>query len=825
MRIVIDMQGAQTESRFRGIGRYSLSLAQAIARNAQGHEIWLALNAKMPESIAPIFKAFEGLIPKERIRIFNVPTLKGVESWRNRSAEIIRESFIQSLVPDVLLLTSMFEGHWANAVTSVGAYTHAHKTAVILYDLIPLIHADKYLTDADLRTYYDRKLEWMKSADLLLSISESSRQEGIEHLAVSADKVVNISTAIDAQFKPPMLSAQASQQLLTRLGIQRQMVLYAPGGFDQRKNFTHLMAAYSRLSREVRAEHQLVIVSKLSTQQRDELNRLSQSHGLHGDELVLTGYVADEELIGLYSLAKLFVFPSLHEGFGLPALEAMACGAPVIGSNTTSVPEVIGLPEALFDPESIDAIADTIHRGLTDAAFRQWLLDHGRMHSQKFSWDTSAQKALLAIVHMQQQSPQPETAPQLLDALAKLSERYKADENDVRAAARAMAYNEGTARRQCLLDISTLVHTDARSGIQRVVRSLTSELFKQSNDQLDIQPIYFDDGVYRYAHEFCEEKFAHITGKGDGVVDFFQDDIYLSLDLNMHLSDLMHPHHQVLRSRGLKVAYVVYDILLAKHPQWWTGNNAQLFKTWLHHIGEVATDLVCISQAVAQEVQDWYEVHPPARQDGGPTVHHFHLGADVDSSLPSMGLPSTAQQVISAIKQRQSFLMVSTIEPRKGYAQALAAFEILWAEGHEVNLVIVGKRGWLVDELIEKLTKHPQATDKLIWLEGISDEYLQLIYKNTDCLIAASEGEGFGLPLIEAAQHALPLIARDMPVFREVAQQHAHYFSGQSPADLASAIQAWRELQVYGQHPTTQGMKWLTWKESADQLVEIMELN
>ena len=83
MRIVIDMQGAQTESRFRGIGRYSLSLAQAIARNAQGHEIWLALNAKMPESIEPIFKAFEGLVPKERIRIFNVPTLKGVESWRN----------------------------------------------------------------------------------------------------------------------------------------------------------------------------------------------------------------------------------------------------------------------------------------------------------------------------------------------------------------------------------------------------------------------------------------------------------------------------------------------------------------------------------------------------------------------------------------------------------------------------------------------------------------------------------------------------------------------------------------------------------------------
>jgi glycosyltransferase involved in cell wall biosynthesis len=819
------MQGAQTESRFRGIGRYSLSLAQAIARNPQGHEIWLALNAKMPESIEPIFKAFEGLIPKERIRIFHVPTLNGVESWRNRSAEIIRESFIQSLVPDVLLLTSMFEGHWANAVTSVGAYTHAHKTAVILYDLIPLIHADKYLTDADLRIYYDRKLEWMKSAELLLAISESSRQEGIAHLAVGADKVVNISTAIDAQFKPPMLSAQATQQLLTKLGIHRQMVLYAPGGFDQRKNFANLTAAYSQLSRDVRAEHQLVIVSKLSAMQRDELNRLAQSHGLQADELILTGYVVDEDLIGLYSLAKLFVFPSLHEGFGLPALEAMACGAPVIGSNTTSVPEVIGLSEALFDPESIDSMTHTIDRGLTDAAFRQRLLDHGRMHVQKFSWDTSAQKALWGMEQMHQQRHQPEPTPDLLDALAKLSVHCKANENDIRAAARSMAFNEGTARRQCLLDISTLVHTDARSGIQRVVRSLISELFKQSNDHLDIQPIYFEDGVYRYAHEFCEKKFAHITGKGDGIVDFFQDDIYLSLDLNMHLSDLMHPHHQVLRSKGIKIAFVVYDILLAKNPQWWTGNNAQLFKTWLHHIGEVATNLVCISQAVAQEVEDWFKNHPPERQDGGPKVHHFHLGADVDSSVPSMGVPEIARQVISAMNQRQSFLMVSTIEPRKGYAQALAAFEILWTQGHDINLVIVGKRGWLVDELIDKLLRHPQARDKLIWLEGISDEYLQLIYQNANCLIAASEGEGFGLPLIEAAQHALPLIARDMPVFREVAKDHAHYFSGQSPSDLSNAIQEWRALHAHGKHPTTQGMKWLTWKESADQLVEIMELN
>lgn len=823
MRIIIDMQGAQTESRFRGIGRYSLSLAQAIARNAGEHEVWLVMNAKMPESIGSIFNAFDGLVPKERIRIFDVPKLKGVQSWRNFSAEVIRESFIQSLAPDVLLLTSMFEGHWANAVTSVDACDHGYKTAVILYDLIPLIHAEKYLTDDDLRTYYERKLMWMKKASLLLAISESSKQEGIQHLAVDAEKIVNISTAIDTQFKPPLLSLQASQQLLSKLGIQRRMVLYAPGGFDQRKNFANLMAAYSQLPQDVRVNHQLVIVSKLNTTQRDELTRLAQTNGLKSDELVLTGYVSDEDLIGLYALAYLFVFPSLHEGFGLPALEAMACGAPVIGSNTTSLPEVIGLSEALFDPDSIDGMTKTIHRGLTDVDFRQSLLDHGHVHVKKFNWDFSAQQALFAMVQLHQKTPSTNSVPKVLDALATLSVMHPINDEDLREAARSLAYNQGQKRRQCLLDISTLVLTDARSGIQRVVRSLTSELFKQSDIDLDIQPIYFDGSVYRYANEFCEKKFSFNTGTGDNIVDFFQDDIYLSLDLNMHLSGAMHPHHQALRAKGLRVAFMVYDILLAKHPQWWTAKNAQLFNTWLEHIGEVATDLVCISESVSHELKDWFKRHPQERQDTGAAVHYFHLGADVDSSLPSMGVPENAQQVFTVMNQRQSFLMVSTIEPRKGYAQTLAAFEMLWSEGHDINLVIVGKRGWLVDELIGKLTEHPQAHHRLIWLEGISDEYLQLIYKSADCLIAASEGEGFGLPLIEAAQHKLPLIVRDLPVFYEVAKEHAFYFSGLSPSDLANAVQAWRALQAQGKHPTTTGMKWLTWEESANKLIKIIK--
>ncbi|PUE50657.1 glycosyl transferase family 1 [Limnohabitans sp. 2KL-1] len=826
MRIVIDMQGAQTESRFRGIGRYSLSLAQAIVRHAGQHEVYLALNGQLTDSIDGIRAAFNSILKSDHIRVFDIPLLQNVESWSNLSAEIIREDFLASLKPDVVILTSVFEGHWAHAVTSIGLHAKSFKTAAVLYDLIPLIHADQYLLDADLKVYYNRKLKWIKQADLLLAISDSSRKEGIDHLQLDPEKVVNISTAIGPEFKPPSLNAEKIQAILAKFKIHRKMVLYAPGGFDPRKNFDRLISAYSQLAENLRAEHQLVIVSKLSPSQRAELNAMAKLHGLRDDELVLTGYVDDEELIALYALTQLFVFPSLHEGFGLPALEAMACGAPVVGSGTTSLPEVIGLSEALFDPESTASMAQTMARALTDEVFLQRLRSHGASHVHQFSWDQSAKTAIQALERLHLEAPPVHSCKtDLLKALAQTAIDTKPSPAALKEVARAIAFNQGGPRRQLLLDISTLVQSDAKSGIQRVVRSLVSELFKQDMGHMVVQPIYFEHGAYRYANAFCEERFSQTTGVGDATVDFFQDDVYLSLDLNMHLSKQTHHLHQNLRHRGLRVAYVVYDILLAQQPQWWTPENGTLFLTWLRNIGEVATDLVCISQAVAEDTAQWFLNHPLRRRDGGPALCHFHLGADVGSSLPSQGVPKSAGDTLSALKDRISFLMVGTVEPRKGYAQTLAAFELLWDKGLDINLVIVGKRGWLVDTLVDKLSKHPEKHHRLHWLEGISDEYLEKLYEACDGLIAASEGEGFGLPLIEAAQHGLDLIARDLPVFREVASDSAYYFRGLAPEHLADAVLAWLALYEQKRQPSTENMRWLTWRESAEQLIKNMKLN
>ena len=148
----------------------------------------------------------------------------------------------------------------------------------------------------------------------------------------------------------------------------------------------------------------------------------------------------------------------------------------------------------------------------------------------------------------------------------------------------------------------------------------------------------------------------------------------------------------------------------------------------------------------------------------------------------------------------------------------LAAFNELWKKGFEINLIIVGKKGWMAEDLISEISQHPELDQRFFWVESASDEFLELIYVNSSCLIAPSYGEGFGLPLIEAAQHHLPIIARNLPVFNEVAKDNAFYFDGFNAADLAQAIDDWLDLYEKKQHPTSSNLQWQNWHGSAQQL-------
>ncbi|WP_313706120.1 glycosyltransferase [Massilia sp.] len=376
--------------------------------------------------------------------------------------------------------------------------------------------------------------------------------------------------------------------------------------------------------------------------------------------------------------------------------------------------------------------------------------------------------------------------------------------------------------RQMLVDISALVQSDYKTGIQRVVRSVLHALLEAPPPGWRIEPVYTSGAgtPYRYARRFTAGMLGITDWQlDDAPIDALPGDIFLGLDLATHWTRLNEGRLRQFRERGVQVYFVVYDILPILRPDVFLPNAEHDFKAWLPMLARVSDGLLCISRAVADEVAGYLGTLPPL--DRRPLkLGYFHLGADIQASAPTTGLPPGADEILARLAQRPSFLIVGTLEPRKGHLQVLGAFEQLWAEGLDVNLVIVGKRGWMVETLAARLEASPQRGERLFWFENASDEMLLKLYAASDALLAASEGEGFGLPLIEAAQHGVPIIARALPVFREVAGEFAYYFDGPAPADLAAAIRAWLALQAEGRAPASKGMPWLNWAEATGQLLD-----
>lgn len=398
MRIVIDLQACQsTGSRDRGIGRYSLALAKAMAAIAEEHELFLLLNGLFDDTIATILRQFEGLIPSHRILVWHTPgpVAEGTSEnrWRNRAAELVREQMIASIRPDVVHVTSLFEGSGDDAVVSIAANGQAWLTVVTLYDLIPLVYQEKYLSATVQQQWYFRKLHSLKQADCLLAISESTRQEAIEYLRLPPERIVNMSSAVDAHFSPGEVDAVQWENLQSRFNIVKEFVMYT-GGIDWRKNIDGLIVAFAALPVALRSQYQLLIVCHVNEAVKAQLSAVASQYGLLPGDVVFTGFVSDEELLALYRTCTLFVFPSLHEGFGLPALEAMACGAPVIAANSSSLPEVIGDADALFDARNSGAMTQKMVQALTEPHFRQRLSENAKRQTTLFSWESCAQRAL-----------------------------------------------------------------------------------------------------------------------------------------------------------------------------------------------------------------------------------------------------------------------------------------------------------------------------------------------------------------------------------------------------------------------------------------------
>jgi glycosyltransferase involved in cell wall biosynthesis len=309
------------------------------------------------------------------------------------------------------------------------------------------------------------------------------------------------------------------------------------------------------------------------------------------------------------------------------------------------------------------------------------------------------------------------------------------------------------------------------------------------------------------------------NGLTDDPVEAGRGDIFLGMDWCADVVPSLIPWFEMQKRRGMRVIFAIYDMLPIMQPQMFPPELEPMVRRWLDVLSMIADGLVCISRTVSDEVLAC--LNGTRRELSLPLhVGFFHLGADLRASLPTGGLPESSTTILTGIRTRPSFLMVGTVEPRKGHRQALAAMEQLWPDNVDANLVMIGKKGWMIDDLAERIERHPEHNNRLFWLQGVSDEMLDHVYRSARVLLAASQGEGFGLPLIEAAQYGLPIIARDIPVFREVAGEHAFYFNGEDAQTLADALRAW--LSLGHAAPISTKIPWLTWHQSSRQLLEVV---
>ncbi len=1230
---------------------------RAIAENSRGHEIVIALNGQLPESIESIRSSLYGIVSQGNIRVFSA--LDGASQldsnpFRMNAAELLREQFIAGLDPDALLITSLFEGWGSNAVSSIGMLPAPCLTAVILHDLIPLAMDDRYLREPAMRSWYYRKSESLKRADLVLSVSRHSKDDASRLLGIEADRIAVIGAAVSHMFQHRDIADDELESIKRRCGISKDFIMAGGNIYESHKNIEQLVYAYGKLPKELKDSYQLVLFGKGFGEGVDKITTWMNSARLSIDNIATCGHVTDDELVALYNAASLVVVPSLYEGFGFPVLEAMSCGTPVICSDATSLPEVAGCDKMLFDPYDTSSIASKMRQVLEDSEFARFLSSHGLERAGEFSWDKVAESVLVEIERQTAQkeslslsgtpntvrndrrvsglqitskekprlamvSPMPPSqtgiasytaelleplldyydidvitqsqhkispipggaanhlvdvhkpewflsnaesyerviyqvgnspfhdwqldligkcpgvvvlhdfvleglyrgmesagrypharvkesyyshgyeaivpgiskksdgggypmnrsileqalgvivhsqyakelaseyygdgagshwavVPQLrglpasldmdkgtsnnnirhqigvgdgdllicsfgivaptklnhmiLDALAKLDSRVKkklhlvlvggrfddtytteldnkisslvnsgwdirstgwvtdhqyeeyliatdiaiqlrsdtrgessravldclahgiptiinphraageippdvavmlsddfkvgelvsalstmvsdsklradlsrccaeyiaevhsparvaelyyeaverfyahalsancgyvlsgiADiaaevphsENDLLDTCSAMAWNRVRfTRKQLLVDVSAIADHDLRTGIQRVTRAVLNEMFSSPQlPDLRIEPVYAANRCYSYAQKFTCSMLG-IDGKwaGDGALGLSPGDIFFGLDWAADKVPERVGELAGMRRKDVGVYFFVHDLLPIMHPEWFPPEMQSISSRWIRSVYDVADGVICNSMATASTVRDWVKSH--GKRSTAFKIGYCHLGSDIESSIPTGGMDGAIDGLTGRLGEELTFLVVGTLEPRKGHSQVLSAFEQLWREGRQVNLVFAGKQGWMMEDLVRRINSHSELDRHLHWLEGLSDEALARLYNTASCLIASSYDEGFGLPIVEAARHGVPVIARDIPVFREIAGDGALYFDGLSPNDITSAIEHWLELYQADRIPSPRGIIQQSWSSVASTIAGML---
>lgn len=377
---------------------------------------------------------------------------------------------------------------------------------------------------------------------------------------------------------------------------------------------------------------------------------------------------------------------------------------------------------------------------------------------------------------------------------------------------------------QLFVDISALVQYDARRGVQRVVRNILRTLLKNHYLGYRVEPIYYDfeSECFRYARTFTNH-FMGVPGLhlSDDAVEAVPGDIYLGLDLCFSVAkrEASRQWLQYWRGRGVRICQVVYDLLPITLPDCFPVDECSLYADWLKAVTRISDCVILTSHSVAEEYSQWLH-QEKVSFSSRPSIGFFHLGADMEAQSGADTLNAAEQKMVDQVQQQPYLLMVGAVESRKGYEQVLAAFEELQLQGCELSLVIVGCPGEIDNQLVDHLQHLSESASPLYCLNFVSDAVLKTLYQNAAGTLMASRGEGFGLPLVEAAYYGSPLLARNLPVFREVCGDSAWYFEAADGKGLARELEAWLALYNKAALPDSSWMQSIDWKQSAAQLLD-----
>lgn len=370
------------------------------------------------------------------------------------------------------------------------------------------------------------------------------------------------------------------------------------------------------------------------------------------------------------------------------------------------------------------------------------------------------------------------------------------------------------ATTRVFVDVSTLYYKDHGGGIQRVQKALLSNFANTEIENLDLIPIYFceNEKKFKTFAEVQKYSLVSIGSKREEDVFFCVGDVYLNLDLNYNFYMENLPLLREFKQKGIHAFTMIYDLLPLSMPMVFPSHVPKLHTKWVKIAAEHTTP-ICISQSVKNELYEWSRGKLERDE-----IEVVELGWDIASD--------DSQDAIAFDSDRSldfHFLVVSTIEPRKCHKKILQAFEILWDEGANISLTFVGQQGWDSEEVVREIVNHSRNGKNLFWFQNIPDPELKRLYQNSSALINASLGEGFGLPLREAIMNKLPLILRDIEVFREVAGNDAWFFVADSPKELSDTIRNWVKSYELGEIGVAQSTTFPAWKDTCYQIIQIIQ--